>query len=486
MSSTGSGASLLQRALVRLVDASRRHAWTVVLAGILLAAGSGFYASHHLGVNTDTDQMFSASLPWRQRAMALDRAFPQFQGLLVAVIDANVPEEAEQTARDLTHALAADHTDFSMVSRPGSSPYLSKEGLLFLSTPELTDLMNRTIDAQPFLGTLSADPTSRGLFSALGLLGQGVTHGDANLAPYADELRAFHAAMAAAIAGHPQPLSWQQMLSSGLGDLAGKYQFVLAKPRLDYHSLQPGGAATAAIRAAAAKLPFVQSGAAHVRITGPVALADTQFATVAEGTVTGLIGSVALIALWLALAVGSWRLIVPILATLGLGLMLTLLFAATAIGTLNLVSVGFGVLFVGIAVDFSLQFTVRFREAKHDTRRRGGGTAAHRAARGKCHSRRGARHGGRFSCVRADGFQRGGRAWTDRRHRHADRVLLHDDVPARGDHYLPRARRECRGWFLLGTQRRYAARALALADPGGVCGIGCAGTRTSPTPLVRF
>jgi hopanoid biosynthesis associated RND transporter like protein HpnN len=368
MSSTGSGASLLQRALVRLVDASRRHAWTVVLAGILLAAGSGFYASHHLGVNTDTDQMFSASLPWRQRAMTLDRAFPQFQGLLVAVIDANVPEEAEQTARDLTRALDADQTDFSMVSRPGSSPYLSKEGLLFLSTPELTDLMNRTIDAQPFLGTLSADPTSRGLFSALGLLGQGVTHGDANLAPYADELRAFHRAMAAAIAGDPQPLSWQKMLSSGLGDLAGKYQFVLAKPRLDYHSLQPGGAATAAIRAAAAELPFVQSGAAHVRITGPVALADTQFATVAEGTVTGLIGSVALIALWLALAVGSWRLILPILATLGLGLMLTLLFAATTIGTLNLVSVGFAVLFVGIAVDFSLQFTVRFREAKHDTR----------------------------------------------------------------------------------------------------------------------
>ena len=356
MSSTGSGASLLQRALVRLVDASRRHAWTVVLAGILLAIGSGLYASHYLGVNTDTDQMFSASLPWRQRAMALDRAFPQSQGLLVAVIDANVPEAAEETARDLTRALAADHTDFSMVSQPGSSPYLSKEALLFLSTPELTDLMNRTIDAQPFLGTLSADPTSRGLFSALGLMGQGVTHGDANLAPYADELRAFHTAISAALAGHRQPMSWQQLLSSGLGDLGGKYQFVLAKPRLDYKSLQPGGAATEAIRAAAAKLPFVQSGAAHVRITGPVALANSQFATVAEGTVTGLIGSVALIALWLALAVRSWRLIAPILGTLGLGLMLTLLFAATAIGTLNLVSVGFGVLFVGIAVDFGLQF----------------------------------------------------------------------------------------------------------------------------------
>jgi uncharacterized protein len=366
MRSEDSGASFLHRALVGLVDASRRHAWTVVLAGILFAAGAGFYASRNLGVNTDTDEMFSASLPWRQRATVMDRAFPQFQGLLVAVIDANVPEAAEETARDLAHTLAANHTDFSMVSRPGSSPYLSKEGLLFLSAPELTDLMNHTIDAQPFLGTLSADPTSRGLFSALGLLGQGVTHGDADLAPYAEELRAFHSAMVGALAGHPQPLSWQAMLSSGLSDLGGKYQFVLAKPRLDFHSLEPGAAATAAIRAAAAKLPFVQSGAAHVRITGPVALADTQFATVAEGTVAGLIGSVALITLWLFLAVHSWRLIVPILATLGLGLMLTLLFAATAIGTLNLVSVGFGVLFVGIAVDFGLQFAVRFREARYD------------------------------------------------------------------------------------------------------------------------
>jgi len=361
-----SGASFPQRLLIGLVDASRTHAWMVVLVGILVAAGSGVYASRHLGVNTDTDQMFSASLPWRQHELAMERAFPQFQGLLVTVIDAKVPEDAEETARDLTRALAADHAHFSIVNRPGASPYLQKEGLLFLSTAELTRLMNRIIDAQPFLGTLSADPTARGLFAALGLLGQGVTHGGANLSAYRSELQALHAAMAAAMAGHAQPLSWQQMLSGGLSDLGGKYQFVLFKPRLDFHSLEPGGAATAAIRAAAAKLPFVQSGAARVRITGPVALADIQFATVAQGTVTGLIGSLILITLWLFLAVRSWRLIVPILGTLGLGLMLTLFFAAATIGTLNLVSVGFGVLFVGIAVDFSLQFAVRFREARHD------------------------------------------------------------------------------------------------------------------------
>ena len=84
-----------------------------------------------------------------------------------------------------------------------------------------------------------------------------------------------------------------------------------------------------------------------------------------KGTVVGLIGSVVLIAIWLMLAVRSWRLILPILGTLSLGLMFTLLFASVAIGTLNLVSVGFGVLFVGIAVDFAIQFSVRYREARH-------------------------------------------------------------------------------------------------------------------------
>jgi hypothetical protein len=42
----------------------------VVLAGILLAVGSGLYASHHLGVNTDTDQVFGLDLGLEPRTRA--------------------------------------------------------------------------------------------------------------------------------------------------------------------------------------------------------------------------------------------------------------------------------------------------------------------------------------------------------------------------------------------------------------------------------
>lgn len=88
---------------------------------------------------------------------------------------------------------------------------------------------------------------------------------------------------------------------------------------------------------------------------------DEEFATVAEGMVAGLLGSLALVTLWLTLAVRTWRVVLPIVVTLVVGLLLTTGFAAVAVGTLNLISVAFAILFVGIAVDFAIQFSVRFR-----------------------------------------------------------------------------------------------------------------------------
>jgi hopanoid biosynthesis associated RND transporter like protein HpnN len=354
-----------QRLLAGLVDLCRRNALPVVVAGGLVAVFAGWYADRRLGIDTETDDMFAESLPWRQRAKMFAEAFPQFQNLLVVVIDAKEPEAAEATASALADRLADDHTHFLSVRRPDASPFLKQEGMLFLDTPQLESLLERTIDAQPFLGELAQDPSARGVFKSLSLLGTGVVEGKADLAPYQKALSAFHRAMADVLAGRPHPLSWTRLLGGDVADLAGPYKFVLVQPKLDRTSIEPGGIASRAIRAAAAGLEFVRSGEVRVRITGNVALADEEFASVAEGTVAGLIGSVVLISIWLFLAVHSWRLIVPILLTLGLGLMVTLLFAATAVRTLNLVSVGFGILFVGIAVDFAIQFCVRYRENRH-------------------------------------------------------------------------------------------------------------------------
>ncbi len=335
----------------------------MVALALVLIGLSVFAASTRLGVSTDTDTLFRASLPWRQHEIALARAFPADAGL-VAVISARIPEEADATAAALAAILAQDKTHFTSVTRPDALPYLRHNGLLFLDRKPLNNLLNSIIAAQPFLGQLTADPSARGLFSALSLIALGVEHGQADLTGFTPALQGFQRALAEAAAGHPQPLSWQNLLAGPLVAEAGPYRFVLAQPVQDFGALEPGRAATDALREAAARLPFIRSGDAQLGITGPVALADEEFATVAEGAVWGTAGSMLLITLWLFLAVGSWRLIVPIVLTLLLGLALTTGFAAVAVGTLNLVSVAFAILFVGIAVDFAIQFSVRFREVR--------------------------------------------------------------------------------------------------------------------------
>ncbi len=352
--------------LARLAAGCVRRAGLAAAAALLLAAGSAWLASARLGVSTDTGGLFSASLPWRQRGLELQRAFPQNEDLLVAVVDGKTPEEAEATAAALAAALQGDARHFQEVRRPDAFPYLERNGLLFLDLAPLSALLDQTVDAQPFLGQLAADPSLRGLLGALSLIAEGVKAGQANLQPFEPSLKGFHAALSEAAAGRAQPLSWQRLLAGPAADLAGAYRFVLIKPHLDYGELQPGGAATQVVRDAAARLAFVQAGRARVRLTGSVALEDEEFATIAEGALAGLAGSIVLLGVLLWLAVRSWRLIAPVLLVLGLGLALTTGFASLAVGTLNLVSVAFAVLFVGIAVDFGIQFAVRFRdEARH-------------------------------------------------------------------------------------------------------------------------
>jgi hopanoid biosynthesis associated RND transporter like protein HpnN len=377
--------------IVGLVGASQRRAWLVVGIALLVAVVGLRYSAKHLSIDSDTDHLFAASLPWRQSQIADEKNFPQFNRLIVAVVRAKTPEEASETAQALNAALNADKANFTDAEYPAGAAFYSNNGLLLLPIDKLAKLLSSIVAAQPFLGQLAADPSARGLLTGISLIAQGVQLGQANLQPYDAPLAGVAQNLQAAAAGKPEPLSWQGLIG---GNLGGDAEFVLAHPVLNQQSIQPGGVATEALKKIAAALPDVQAGRATVDYTGQIPLSDEQFASLTNGLLLGGIISVALIALWLFLALRSWRLIVPILLTLMLGLVLTISFAAIAISVLNLISVAFAILFIGLAVDFGIQFSVRLRDVRHnvgdlalalpETARQAGGQIALAAAATAC------------------------------------------------------------------------------------------------------
>lgn len=368
--SVGSEAHAAQRAITRIVDSSGRHPLLVVLLALALAVVSLMLASERLSIDTDSDHLFSERLAWRQQSLAFARQFPQFSDTLIAVVRAPTAEEARETAQALAAGLASDSSHFRSVSTPGISPFFDREGLLLLSSSDLYEVIDSMLQGGQLLDPLAGDPSARGVITALNRLVEGVRMGMGDyLSTYDAPLSRIAATLDDAVAGKASPLSWQALLTPQLTGHAGGLQLVLIQPVLNHDALEPGQVATQAMLKLAGDLPGVRAGRVQVNYTGSVPLSDEEFRSLTDRAVPIAIGSGLLVIVWLILALRSWRLIVPVLLTLILGLLYTLGFAALAVGRLNLVSVAFAVLFIGLAVDFGIQFGVRLQALQRNDRR---------------------------------------------------------------------------------------------------------------------
>jgi hypothetical protein len=334
----------------------------VTLAAVLaLTLAAGFYAASHFAISTDLNKLISADLPWRQREIALGKAFPQRDNMILAVLDAPSPELATQAAFDLQQALASQSQYFAGARSIEAGDFFRREGLLFLSVKDVESRMDQLIEAQPFLGALAQDPSLRGLAGTLQLTARG---GGAEMAA---PLGALAGAMERAASGEPDDFSWSALFSGAPASQQDKRRFLQVKPVLDFSALEPGADASESLRATAKKIGLTPENGFSLRLTGDVPLQDEEFATLSDGAAlhNGLMGLAVLFILWRALRWG--RLIVAVAVNMLVGLCLTAAAGLFLVQALNPISIAFAILFVGIGVDFGIQFTVRYREERfHD------------------------------------------------------------------------------------------------------------------------
>ncbi len=347
--------------VARLVAFSADHAAMVAGFGLALAVAAMLFTVTHFSLNSDTDQLISWKLPWRQREATFNRLFHTEGDQIIAVIDGATPELAERAAADLTARLQSRPDLFRFVDRPDGNPYFAREGLLFQDVAQVRDQMDQLVKAQPFLGPLAADPTLRGLAGTLSTVVQGVSAGQATLTDLNRPITALAGTLDALRAGGPAFFSWRALFSDKPLDRRELRRIVVASPVLDFDSLLYGEKPTAFIRQAARDAHFDPAHGVRVRLTGPVPLQDEEFATLADRA--GLIGSLAaaaiVIMLWMA--VRSPRLIGAIVTTTLIGLVCAAACGLLIFHRFNVISVAFIPLFVGLGIDFGIQMSVRFR-----------------------------------------------------------------------------------------------------------------------------
>jgi hypothetical protein len=349
-----------------IVKLCTRLPWLVIALGICAAVASGLYSVKHFAINTDINKLISPSLDWRQRELGFEKEFPgHFRSTLI-VVDAPTPELASAASAVLAKKLT-DRTElFHSVEDLSGSEFFARNGLLFQPTSDVEALTQGLGRAGPLISTLSGDPSLRGLTRMLSLALVGVQNGMAKLDDYARALSLASNTVESALDRKQAHFSWQELLSGKHPTPSELRRFVEVEPVLDYSELEPGRASSNAIRQAATDLDLAGKYQARIRLTGYVPMGDEEFATVQQGAVTNGIGTVIVVFVILWLALKSARIIAAVFINLLVGLAITAALGLMMVGALNMISVAFAVLFVGLGVDFGIQFSVRYRAERHE------------------------------------------------------------------------------------------------------------------------
>ncbi|WP_139558654.1 MMPL family transporter [Methylotetracoccus oryzae] len=337
-----------------------RYPLLVVLAFVVGTAWTLRYAMENLSVNANTAEMLSADLPFQKNRLRLEREFPQDISTFLMVVEAATPEQTASAVKELATTLRTRRDFIKSVYIPDEGEFFARNGLLYLDLPKLEALSNELATAQPFIGRLSEDFSLDGLFS---IIGDALTHKDQDLDLDLDPIVGrLTDALRATEQNRPYRLSWQQLMMKDQEGLGLTKRLVFVTPVLDYNRMMPAEQSYQAITAAIGEAKQTLATDIRVRLTGEVMLEYEEMATIGMDMIAAGAGSLLLVCLTLWIAFRSFKLMLATMISLTMGLILSLGFAAAAIGQLNMISIAFAVLFIGMGDAYSSHFCLRYRE----------------------------------------------------------------------------------------------------------------------------
>lgn len=333
----------------------------VVLVALAATVALAVFTVRNVSINTDTTDMLSPNLQFRRDFEAYRRAYPVFANNIVIVIEADDPDRAEDGADALYQRLQQDRGRFHHIFYPEGDRFFRQNGLLYVDLKELQALAGRLSQAQPLLSTLARDQSIRGLFEVLGLAIDALGTPDAQPQQIARVLERVSAVIEARDADRPRSLSWKELMG---GEAASddRRRIIVLQPELNYSSVAPAADALKEIRRHARELGLSPENGVRVRISGSAAIESEEIGSIADNTRLSSELSILVVALLLVVCFRSFRLLAASLITLVVGIVLTGAFAIAAIGSFNLISIAFAVLFIGIGIDYSIHVALRYRE----------------------------------------------------------------------------------------------------------------------------
>jgi uncharacterized protein len=358
--------------------ALRFFAWPIIAVSVLAAAGSVYYTWNHLKIDTDRNALVSSNKHLFKLSDKMNRAFGGRDGLVV-VVENNRPEQTVKFADALAAELRHDPHRFPGLFYRLDPKTFKPWALLYLDKDDLLKISRNLTDQQPLLTRLAADPGLATFYRGVNeqMAGAMIGHlftgflGDQKKEALPDVtlLNGSLKQLLRGLQGNKSYVSpFNALFPKELSDLSQQGYFFTENDKflLFLVTPQPDGYTTTnldlaqlrkVVNRVEARFPGTEAG-----VTGPDALESDEMASsladISMATWLSLLGQLALLVLFLR---SLRRPLVEILALI-IGLCWTFGLVTLVVGRLNLLSMIFAPLMLGLTIDFGIHWFCRLEE----------------------------------------------------------------------------------------------------------------------------
>ncbi|MBI1922368.1 MAG: MMPL family transporter [Geobacter sp.] len=354
----------------------KRHPWPIICVALVLAAVSVVYTVRNMEFLTGRDDLMPQNTPFHANYRAWQQEFGAQEDIVV-VIESDDQEKAARFADGLYQRLQKNRTVVGSVFYPFGLDIFRKNGILFMPLDDIKGLRRNLTLATPVLKDLSAAPSVQTLFLSLtrqieeyGGMDGNTPQARQRLAGITFMLDKLEGGFARFDNGKTNFSMNEVFAGNGpdgkesLMESAGRMQILTVLPVKDEKSFVPAEKTVAFIRSEIAALTAKPefTGVVKAGLTGLPVLEYEEMATSQKDIELATIISVVFTIILLLIAFRGVLNTIAAMVSLVIAICLSFGFATAVIGHLNILSMVFAVMLIGIGVEYGIQLVLRYQE----------------------------------------------------------------------------------------------------------------------------
>ena len=332
--------------MIRILDSLLKNPYKVVIFFLFITFLAIFSTFQHLAINTSTDSLIDDQLTFKKNQKKLKKHFKVLNNNILIRIKGENSKKIENIFLEIENKLD-QREEFDFYYSPNFDKFFKSNFFSLLSEKQKNDFIDQLYQFQPFISELNNNKKLEGFnnFIDLVLKSQNTNEIKSLDIVFKNFILALNT---------KTEVDWKKILRKDFDEI-----FILLSVNENYLSSNGFSLTYEFLKSLREKY---NSQNVNIQFTGGLIIDHEEIKSVSSGAALSGLLSIILVSIILYASLKKIKLIFCLIVSILVGLFITTGVTSVTIGSLNLISVAFAVLFIGLSVDFGIQVFLRILE----------------------------------------------------------------------------------------------------------------------------